>query len=55
MEKNLVIIKQMLLGDADTEPNNEQITQIVLEACKEDFIELLILNLPMLSWDVSRF
>jgi hypothetical protein len=47
-------MKQTLLGDADNEPNNEQISQIAQEACKEDFIELLLQNLPMLSWDVSR-
>lgn len=54
VEKNLAAIKQMLLGDAETEPNLEQITQIVSEACREDFIELLVQKLPILAWDARK-
>lgn len=53
-EKNLASIKQMLLGDAETEPNLEQTSQIVLEACRDDILEILVQKLPLLSWDARK-
>ncbi|KAH7299888.1 hypothetical protein KP509_24G035000 [Ceratopteris richardii] len=53
-EKNLAAIKQALVGDVETDPNPEQIAQIVLEVCKDDFLEVLVQKLPMLSWDARK-
>eukprot|EP00250_Pteridium_aquilinum_P002551 c12775_g1_i2 orf=128-1135(+) len=54
VEKNLVAIKQILLGDAETEPNQEHITQLVLEACRDDFLEVVVQKLPVFSWDARK-
>lgn len=54
VEKSLPAIKQMLLGDAETEPNIEQISQVTSEACREDFLELLVQKLTVLSWDARK-
>ncbi|KAI5060098.1 hypothetical protein GOP47_0024518 [Adiantum capillus-veneris] len=53
-EKNLAAIKQALLGDVETEPNPEQISQIVLEACRGDFLETLVQKLPLLTWEARK-
>lgn len=52
VDKNLVAMKHMLLGEGDAEPNPEQVAQLTVEACKDDFLELLVQKLPTLGWDV---
>lgn len=54
VEKNLPAIKQMLFGDAETEPNLEQINQLTTEACREDFLDLLVKKMPVLNWDARK-
>lgn len=52
VDKNLVAMKHMLLGEGDAEPNPEQVSLLTVEACKDDFLELLVQKLPSLGWDV---
>ncbi|KAG0495700.1 hypothetical protein HPP92_000391 [Vanilla planifolia] len=54
VEKNIVSMKQMLSGDGETEPNQEQISQMAVEICKEDVISLFVQKLPSLGWDVRK-
>lgn len=51
VDKNLLAMRQMLLGENETEPNSEQIQQLATEACKEDLLELLVQKLPILGWE----
>jgi len=51
VDKNLLAMRQMLLGENETEPNSEQILQLAIEACKEDLLELLVQKLPILGWE----
>ena len=53
VEKNFAIMRCMLLGDGEVEPNAEQVSQLAEEICKEDVISLLIHKLSILGWDVS--
>lgn len=46
-------MRQMLSGDAETEPNQDHISQLVVEICKGDVFFLFIHKLPTLSWEVS--
>jgi len=43
----------MLSGDGESEPNLDQVSQLVEEICKEDVLTLLIHKLPVLEWEVS--
>ena len=54
VEKNFVIMRCMLIGDAEVEPNADQVSQLVEEICKECVIDLLIHKLPVLGWEVSH-
>eukprot|EP01018_Ginkgo_biloba_P025962 Gb_11217 [translate_table: standard] len=54
VDKNLQAMRQMLLGDGETEPNSEQILQLTLEACKEDLLELLVQKLAILGWEARK-
>ncbi|CAM6121586.1 unnamed protein product [Calypogeia fissa] len=54
VDKNLVAMKHMLLGEGDAEPNPEQVSQLTVEACKDDFLELLVQKLPTLGWDARK-
>ncbi|GLJ07472.1 hypothetical protein SUGI_0067880 [Cryptomeria japonica] len=54
VDKNLSAMRQMLLGDSETEPNPEQILQLLLETCKEDLPELLVLKLSTLGWEARK-
>lgn len=44
----------MLVGDGETEPNMEQVSQLAFEMCKEDGLALLVHKLPILGWEVSN-
>lgn len=46
-------MRQLLSGDGDVEPNQEQILQFAQEMCKEDVLSLFAHKLPMIGWDVS--
>eukprot|EP00252_Welwitschia_mirabilis_P021385 TRINITY_DN5479_c0_g1_i2.p1 TRINITY_DN5479_c0_g1~~TRINITY_DN5479_c0_g1_i2.p1 ORF type:complete len:168 (+),score=43.71 TRINITY_DN5479_c0_g1_i2:178-681(+) len=54
VDKNLAAMRQMLLGDGESEANSEQIIQLALEACKDDFLELLVQKLPILGWEARK-
>ncbi|KAG8063309.1 hypothetical protein GUJ93_ZPchr0003g16508 [Zizania palustris] len=54
VEKNLSSLRQMLSGDGEAEPNQEQVLQITLEICKEDVLSLFVQNLPSLGWGVRK-
>ncbi|XP_024191682.1 calcium-binding protein 39 isoform X2 [Rosa chinensis] len=54
VEKNFGIMRCMLVGDAETEPNMEQVSQLVLEICKEDVLALLVHKLPILGWEARK-
>lgn len=53
VEKNFVTMRCMLIGDAEVEPNADQVLQLTQEICKEGVIDLLIHKLPVLGWEVS--
>ncbi|KAM5569205.1 calcium-binding protein 39 [Rosa sericea] len=54
VEKNFGIMRCMLVGDAEMEPNMEQVSQLVLEICKEDVLALLVHKLPILGWEARK-
>ncbi|XP_062108486.1 uncharacterized protein LOC133819303 [Humulus lupulus] len=54
VEKNFSIMKCMLLGDGEVEPNTEQVSQLAEEICKEDVISLLIHKLSLLGWEARK-
>ncbi|KAF4358864.1 hypothetical protein CsatB_026050 [Cannabis sativa] len=54
VEKNFLIMKCMLLGDGEVEPNAEQVSQLAEEICKEDVISLLIHKLSLLGWEARK-
>ncbi|XP_038988293.1 calcium-binding protein 39 isoform X2 [Phoenix dactylifera] len=53
-EKNILSMRQMLTGDGEAEPNQEQISQIALEICKEGVLSLFVHKLPSLGWDARK-
>ncbi|XP_010905746.1 uncharacterized protein [Elaeis guineensis] len=53
-EKNILSMRQMLSGDGEAEPNQEQISQIALEICKEGVLSLFVHKLPSLGWDARK-
>ena len=53
IEKNFIATRQLLFGDGELEPIQEQILQFAQEICEEDIISLFIYKLPLLGWDVS--
>ncbi|PIN15500.1 hypothetical protein CDL12_11854 [Handroanthus impetiginosus] len=54
VEKNIVTMKTMLLGDGEIEPSPDQIAQLTLEICNEDVISLLFHKLPILGWETRK-
>ncbi|CAL9163451.1 unnamed protein product [Musa hybrid cultivar] len=54
VEKNVLSMRQMLSGDAETEPNQDHISQFVVEICKGDVLALFIHKLPTLSWEARK-
>ncbi|XP_074567638.1 uncharacterized protein LOC141824279 [Curcuma longa] len=54
VEKNIQSIRQMLSGDGELEPNQDHVSQLTLEICKEDVIALFIHKLPTLGWDARK-
>ncbi|KAF7813715.1 calcium-binding protein 39 [Senna tora] len=54
VEKNFVTMRCMLCGDGESEPNMDQVSQLVEEVCKEDVIDLLIHKLPSLGWEARK-
>jgi len=53
VDKHLLAMRKMLLGENETEPNSEQILPLALESYKEDLLELLVQKLHILGWEVS--
>ena len=53
VEKNIAMMRQVLSGDGDAEPNPEQASILALDICKEDVLSLFVQNLPTLGWKVS--
>lgn len=54
VDKNMVIMRTMLLGDDEAEPNPDQISQLALQICDEDVIPLFIHKLPILGWETRK-
>lgn len=54
VEKNVVAMKTMLVGDGETEPSADQIAQLTLEICNEDVISLLFHQIPILGWETRK-
>ncbi|KAL2341211.1 hypothetical protein Fmac_009151 [Flemingia macrophylla] len=54
VEKNFVTMRTVLSGDGETEPNLDQVSQLVEEICKEDVLTLLIHKLPILGWEARK-
>uniref|UniRef100_A0A7N0V5E1 Calcium-binding protein 39-like n=1 Tax=Kalanchoe fedtschenkoi TaxID=63787 RepID=A0A7N0V5E1_KALFE len=53
-EKNIVMMKAMLSGDGEVEPNPDQVSQLTLEICKEDVLALLVHKMPVLGWEARK-
>lgn len=53
VEKNILAMKTMLLGDGEVEPSQDQVSQLTVEICNEDVIPLFFHNLSFLGWEVS--
>ncbi|WJX22707.1 hypothetical protein P8452_11988 [Trifolium repens] len=51
VEKNFVTMRTVLSGDGESEPNLDQVSQLVEEICKEDVLTLIIHKLPILGWE----
>ncbi|KAF6145221.1 hypothetical protein GIB67_041416 [Kingdonia uniflora] len=54
VEKNFVLMRQMLSGDGEVEPIAEHVLQLTSEICKEDVLSLLIHKLPILGWETRK-
>ncbi|KAH0461832.1 hypothetical protein IEQ34_009407 [Dendrobium chrysotoxum] len=54
VEKNIISMRQMLSGDGEAEPSQDQISQMALEICKEDVLSLFVQKLPSLGWDARK-
>ncbi|OIV95877.1 hypothetical protein TanjilG_06853 [Lupinus angustifolius] len=54
IEKNFATMRTMLSGDGESEPNSDQISQLVEEICREDVLTLLIHKLPILGWEARK-
>lgn len=54
VEKNFVIMRCMLSGDGEAEPNMDQVMQLTVEICKEDVLSLFIHKLPILGWEARK-
>ncbi|ONK62875.1 uncharacterized protein A4U43_C07F9040 [Asparagus officinalis] len=54
VEKNILSMKHMICGDGETEPNQDQVTQLATEICKEDVLSLFVQKLPSLGWDARK-
>lgn len=54
VEKNFVVLRNMLSGDGEVEPNIDQVLQLTLEICKEDVLALLIHKLYILGWEARK-
>ncbi|GAU20072.1 hypothetical protein TSUD_381640 [Trifolium subterraneum] len=47
-------MRTMLSGDGESEPNLDQVSQLVEEICKEDVLTLIIHQLPILGWEARK-
>ncbi|XP_010228597.1 putative MO25-like protein At5g47540 isoform X2 [Brachypodium distachyon] len=54
VEKNISSLRQLLSGDGEAEPNQEQVVQITVEICNEDVLPVFVQNLPSLGWGVRK-
>ncbi|XP_019156948.1 PREDICTED: calcium-binding protein 39 [Ipomoea nil] len=53
-EKNIMSMKVMLLGDGESEPNPDQVSQLTIEVCNEDAIALFFHQLTVLGWEARK-
>jgi hypothetical protein len=53
-EKNIKAMKDMLLGDSDTEPSLENVAEVTMEVCKLDILELFVHKLATLGWEARK-
>ncbi|MED6133387.1 hypothetical protein PIB30_027812 [Stylosanthes scabra] len=54
VEKNFASMRTMLSGDGESEPNMDQVSQLVEELCKEDVLTLIVHKLPTLGWEARK-
>lgn len=54
VDKNVKAMKDLLLGDSDTEPTAEVVAEVVLEAIKSDVLELIVQKIPTLAWEARK-
>ncbi|KAL8171328.1 hypothetical protein V2J09_023132, partial [Rumex salicifolius] len=54
VEKNFSTMRYMLCGDAESEPNPDQVSQFALELCKDDVLTLLVHALSLLGWQARK-
>ncbi|KAJ1697663.1 hypothetical protein LUZ63_006175 [Rhynchospora breviuscula] len=54
VERNISYLRQTLVGDRETEPNQEIVMQIATEICKEDVLSLFVQKLPSLGWEARK-
>lgn len=54
VDKSIKAMKDLLLGDSDTEPNVETVVEVTQEACKIDVLELIVQRLPILGWEARK-
>ncbi|XP_072976285.1 uncharacterized protein [Typha angustifolia] len=54
VEKYILSLRQILTGDGEAEPNQDQVLQIALEICKEDVLSLFVHKLPSLGWEARK-
>lgn len=54
VEKHFSAMRYMLSGDAESEPNPDQVLQLACEVCKEGLLALLIHKLPTFGWQARK-
>lgn len=54
VDKNVKAMKDMLLGETDSDPNIENVVEVAQEACKMDVPELIVQKLSNLDWDARK-
>ncbi|XP_073397022.1 uncharacterized protein [Physcomitrium patens] len=54
VDKNLKAMKDLLLGDSDTEPNAEVVAEVIQEICKIDVLELIVQKIPTMDWEARK-
>lgn len=54
ISKNLILMKQVFYGDGESEPNQDQITQLANDIYGADLIPLLISNMSKLEFEAKK-